>query len=132
MTDVNVDSRNSTGTIIHANFLGYGRDYQIWLYSDHGQQANTPYEYKHGRTLDQVVATIFQQEKRNDRPSAEDQKSGWMRGVQTQRAGWMGGFRAKRLEQLAETLANVGQDGADERPMVVDLELPHVSPSQSL
>ncbi len=95
------------------------RDYQIWLYSDHGQQASTPYEYKQGRTLDQVVAALFQEELGNNKPLAEQQKSNWTRGIQTQRAGWLGAFWAKRWEQLAETLAIADQEGTDQRPMVV-------------
>ncbi len=35
---------------------GAGREYDVWIFSDHGQEATTPYEETHGKLIQQVVA----------------------------------------------------------------------------
>lgn len=35
------------------------RDYDVWLYSDHGQEGTLPYPTKHGRRIDEAVAEVF-------------------------------------------------------------------------
>jgi hypothetical protein len=36
------------------------RDYDVWLYSDHGQVETIPYEKKFGKSIQQVVAEVFE------------------------------------------------------------------------
>jgi endonuclease/exonuclease/phosphatase family metal-dependent hydrolase len=35
------------------------REYDLWVYSDHGQDRTTPYFVQHGRTLEQAVEELF-------------------------------------------------------------------------
>jgi len=37
------------------------RDYDVWIYSDHGQVDAVPYEKKFGRSIQQAVAEVFEQ-----------------------------------------------------------------------
>jgi endonuclease/exonuclease/phosphatase family metal-dependent hydrolase len=50
------------------------RDYDVWLYSDHGQVETVPYEKKFGKSIQQAVAEVFESslafsEKRHSRKS---------------------------------------------------------------
>jgi endonuclease/exonuclease/phosphatase family metal-dependent hydrolase len=36
------------------------RDYEVWIYSDHGQVETVPYEKKYGKIVQQAVAEIFE------------------------------------------------------------------------
>lgn len=38
------------------------RDYDVWIYSDHGQVKTVPYEKRHGETVSQAVSRVFDQE----------------------------------------------------------------------
>ncbi|MFQ5597090.1 MAG: endonuclease/exonuclease/phosphatase family protein [Nitrospiria bacterium] len=57
------------------------RDYEIWVYSDHGQESSTPYEVAHGRSIEAAVCEIFEQQHRNVSRQAKS--------VQLQRATWL-------------------------------------------
>jgi endonuclease/exonuclease/phosphatase family metal-dependent hydrolase len=37
------------------------RDYQVWVYSDHGQEATVPYPRRYGRSVGHAVADVYQQ-----------------------------------------------------------------------
>jgi len=43
--------------------LAERRDYDIWIYSDHGQQDAIPYLGEHGESIDEVILKIFGEEK---------------------------------------------------------------------
>jgi len=105
--------------IVRAARASHRRDYQIWLYSDHGQQASTPYQDAQGRTLEQVVHEFFEHDARNNQSAAAGQQEPSMQGVRSQRAGWLGGSWAKRLAELEETLSATDRETAIERPTVV-------------
>jgi hypothetical protein len=105
--------------IVRAARASRRRDYQIWLYSDHGQQASRPFEDVTGRTLDQVVEDLFQQDGPRRDSAGSGRSEARMQGIRAQRAGWLGGFWAKRLEELAETFAMTDEDARSARPMVV-------------
>ena len=36
------------------------RDYDIWIFSDHGSEGATPYPVKYGRTLEEAIGELFQ------------------------------------------------------------------------
>jgi len=105
--------------IVRAARASHRRDYQIWLYSDHGQQASTPYKDPQGRTLEQVVHEFFDHDWRNNQLARDDPKEPSTQGIQSQRAGWLGGAWAKRLAELEETLSATDRETAIERPTVV-------------
>ena len=67
------------------------RDYDVWVYSDHGQAEVLPFEVATGRSLSDVVADILGSEPatRRERPARG--------GVQTARAAWLGGSKPARL-----------------------------------
>ena len=66
------------------------RDYQIWIYSDHGQEFTLPYPDETGTTLEEAVAKVF------DSAEEADRREHPPRGVQFQRASWLGRAPIKR------------------------------------
>lgn len=61
------------------------REYQVWIYSDHGQQATTPYSLAMGETLHEAIARVFA-------VSAAARIPGdGARGSGESRARWLGG-----------------------------------------
>jgi endonuclease/exonuclease/phosphatase family metal-dependent hydrolase len=105
--------------IVRAARASRRRDYQIWLYSDHGQQASRPFEDVTGRTLEQVVEDLFRQDGQRGDSSGSGRRESRVQGIRAQRAGWLGGFWAKRLQQWTETPAVTDEDARSARPMVV-------------
>jgi endonuclease/exonuclease/phosphatase family metal-dependent hydrolase len=95
------------------------RDYQIWLYSDHGQQAATPYEDVHGRTLEQVVDDFFEHDAQSNEAALVHREQSQIQSNQTHRARWLGRVWAKRLERLAETLVDADGGAESACPLVV-------------
>jgi endonuclease/exonuclease/phosphatase family metal-dependent hydrolase len=69
------------------------RDYDVWVYSDHGQEETLPYPKEHGRTVEEAVAEVF------DRFEDErtDVRPGGLRGIQSQRVRLLGGKRIQKL-----------------------------------
>ena len=39
---------------------GAGREYDLWVFSDHGQEATVPYQFQHGKPIQQVVAEFVE------------------------------------------------------------------------
>lgn len=48
--------------IWHAAHRSSRRSYDVWIYSDHGQEETTPYPVEHGRPIQQAVDEIFSRE----------------------------------------------------------------------
>jgi endonuclease/exonuclease/phosphatase family metal-dependent hydrolase/glycosyltransferase involved in cell wall biosynthesis len=69
------------------------RDYQIWIYADHGQETTTAYLHERGTWLPEALAVIF------DAPIVEATPSRRVtrRGVQGQRSVWLGGRLIQKL-----------------------------------
>jgi endonuclease/exonuclease/phosphatase family metal-dependent hydrolase len=105
--------------IVRAARASRRRNYQVWLYSDHGQQASTPYQDDQGRSLEEVVGDFFEDDAAEPSASAAGPKTTWMRGIQTLRAGWLGGVWARRLAALAESLVDTDGNEGSVRPTVV-------------
>jgi endonuclease/exonuclease/phosphatase family metal-dependent hydrolase len=98
--------------ICDAAFCSLRRDYQVWIYSDHGQEATVPYTRRHGKTLHQAVSEIVG----SPRPEREPAGSG-SRGVELLRTEWLGGGLLQRLLPklgLEELMFEAGQ------PIVAD------------
>lgn len=68
------------------------REYQIWVYSDHGQEEVTPYYNENERSIQEAVAAVFDRQWEEMR-----RRHGRDPGVQLQRAHWLGGRRAQRI-----------------------------------
>jgi endonuclease/exonuclease/phosphatase family metal-dependent hydrolase len=62
------------------------RDYDVWIYADHGQEETLPYPQAHGRTIQEAVAAAFRAAGEAVRPSG-----GEALGVQLQRFRLLGG-----------------------------------------
>ena len=70
---------SSIRKVWNAAHLGAGREYDVWVYSDHGQESTTPYELEHGKLVQQVVADTVEElaqqqdwHESNERPSVDD------------------------------------------------------------
>ena len=73
------------------------RDYDVWIYSDHGQEDTAAYPKIHGRTAAEAVAEVFEHLDRDEPLCAAP---GNARGVQFQRARLLGGKRIQKLFPL--------------------------------
>jgi endonuclease/exonuclease/phosphatase family metal-dependent hydrolase len=69
------------------------RHYDVWVYSDHGQEEVTPYQTLHGRSIEDAVAGVFADLGIN----AGLEPVPRPHGIQTQRVRQLGGNRIQRL-----------------------------------
>lgn len=69
------------------------RHYDVWAYSDHGQEALKPYHKLHGRSIEDAVSGVFAAQGIN--AGLQPEPGG--RGMQTQRIRQLGGNRIQRL-----------------------------------
>ena len=113
------------------------RRYSLWIYSDHGQEKTTPYQYKFGRTVQQAIAEVFGQdvvtEPSNKQFAAGRRESG--------RAQWLGGRAGRHLGRAAKKtpqyrVAAPLLDGVQQHGPAVEVvslgPLGHVYPGESL
>jgi endonuclease/exonuclease/phosphatase family metal-dependent hydrolase/glycosyltransferase involved in cell wall biosynthesis len=70
--------------IWHAAHRSSRRDYQFWIYSDHGQESVVHYAQQTGVSIHQAVTRVFEMTPRRDHTARESQ-----RGVQLQRFHWL-------------------------------------------
>ncbi len=77
----------------HASNRAAHRDYDVWIYSDHGQAATRPYEKIFGRSLADAVTSVF--EKLDTKIKVADATS--IASIQTQRVSFLGGRKFQRL-----------------------------------
>jgi endonuclease/exonuclease/phosphatase family metal-dependent hydrolase len=68
------------------------RHYDIWIYSDHGQEKSLPYSALHGRDIRKVVAEVFERY-----GLADVTMSGAPDEIATHRTALLGGKRLQRL-----------------------------------
>lgn len=87
------------------------RDYDLWIYSDHGQSATIPYPVVHGKTVQAAVAEVFNTHLKNNhrRSGAPDN-----RGEQLTRTSFIGG----RIMRWANKVAGIqsADESAEEAP----------------
>ena len=87
--------------IWHAAQHSNRRSYDVWIYSDHGQQQVIPYEKKYGRPFAEAAREVFS---RYLGKPVTYQSSG-RTGIQLQRIQMLGGERTQRF--FAKLLANI-------------------------
>ncbi len=75
------------------------RDYDVWIYSDHGQEAVVPYDRRYGRSLEAAVRGSMAAIIGNHAHMTDDGDH----GVRHQRVRWFGGERIQRLFRLNDT-----------------------------
>ena len=69
------------------------RDYELWIYADHGQADAESYAKRHGRSVGDAIAEVFADlQNRRDQPGAADAL-----GIETQRVRHLGGRRIQRV-----------------------------------
>ncbi|MFW6169373.1 MAG: glycosyltransferase [Planctomycetota bacterium] len=69
------------------------RDYQVWIYSDHGQESVVPYEALQGGSIQQAVAEAVLKQQGQDSARGATRTD----GIQYSRSQWLGGGRLQRL-----------------------------------
>ena len=79
--------------IWHAARRSIRRDYDVWIYSDHGQEETISYPSHYGVSIESVVADVFEQYE-SERFRIKD---GNQRGEQLQRVRLLGGNKIQRL-----------------------------------
>ncbi|MCE5231399.1 endonuclease/exonuclease/phosphatase family protein [bacterium] len=101
--------------IWHAAHNASRRDYDVWVYSDHGQEATIPFPYETGRTIEDAVAEVFDNFDLYDR---EDRQRN-QRGIQNRRIALFGG-----------RLSRVGGNGqhAEHRPLSAGVRVTAMGP----
>ena len=72
------------------------RDYDVWIYSDHGQEKTLSYTKQYGRTIGEAVADVFDLPKEN-RANVETYN---FRGIQSQRVRHLGGKKIQKFFQI--------------------------------
>jgi len=72
------------------------RDYDVWIYSDHGQEDTLSYTKEHGRTIHEAVADVFDLLENNHAHVETDN----FRGIQSQRVRHLGGRKIQKLFQV--------------------------------
>ena len=87
------------------------RHYDVWVYSDHGQEHTRPYDQAHGRSFAEAVAEVFA---RHAGQPIRYRSSG-QRGVQLQRVRLFGGKRVQRLFPVN----NLRQEETDDPKLTV-------------
>lgn len=64
------------------------RDYEVWIYSDHGQQDTLPYARLHGETVSEAINRVFT---RFNNLTVGQKVVSQVQGNESQRAGYLGG-----------------------------------------
>jgi endonuclease/exonuclease/phosphatase family metal-dependent hydrolase/glycosyltransferase involved in cell wall biosynthesis len=96
---------NAVAKIYKAALHSTRRHYDVWIYSDHGQEDVLSYAREHGRSIHEAVAGIVREFGMvTDVPDNLSQ-----RGVQDQRARYLGGWLFKKLLSLIDTSDKVPQ-----------------------
>jgi len=72
------------------------RDYDLWIYSDHGQEETIPYGKEQGRTIEEAVAHVFEHLTDDKSRAGFDDPQ----GIQLQRARLLGGRKIQKLFPL--------------------------------
>jgi len=76
---------DSIRRIFHAARMSHRRDYETWVYSDHGQEETLPYPVENGKTVHEAVADVFKEFGLPPHMVKKDQ-----RGIQFERSRWLG------------------------------------------
>jgi endonuclease/exonuclease/phosphatase family metal-dependent hydrolase len=102
------------------------RDYEVWIYSDHGQEETVPYEREFGRSLNEAVREAVGQVCHLPASSGTGECCGLAsepaaKSIQLQRSTWLGTGRTARL------LSHGANGNGASSPIVADMgPLAHV------
>lgn len=76
---------DSIRRIANAARMSHRRDYETWMYSDHGQEESIPYPVENGKTVHEAVAAVCKEYGLPPHTQKKDQ-----RGIQFERSRWLG------------------------------------------
>lgn len=83
------------------------RDYDVWIYSDHGQNTVSSYQKATGKTLEQAVSSVMQKFS----PSSASVHANKVESIQTHRVRFLGGVKLQKLfSVLADNSFNVASN----------------------
>ncbi|MBL0713236.1 MAG: endonuclease/exonuclease/phosphatase family protein, partial [Desulfosarcina sp.] len=92
------------------------RDYDVWIYTDHGQENTLSYTKQHGRTIGEAVADVFDLLEGN-RAHVETYN---LRGIQSQRVRHLGGRKIQKFFQI--------HSGAEEKTKISSISVTAMGP----
>ena len=99
------------------------RHYQVWIYSDHGQESTIAFEGLHDRSLEQIVGEYC----RTSSACDEWEEDSASQGVRSQRAGWLGGKWRQEVAEIADTISDtLRDDGPTDVTVVAKGPLGHI------
>jgi endonuclease/exonuclease/phosphatase family metal-dependent hydrolase len=78
------------------------RDYDVWIYSDHGQVDTVPYEKKFGRSIQQAVAEVFDKSLAFSQKHNSRKKIGFLARIGLRRAKFFTKFFSSSSDELSE------------------------------
>jgi len=77
---------SSIRRIWKAAHRGAGREYDVWVFSDHGQEATQPYQLAHGKPIQQVIAEMVDDGRVDPMPKDQSERTPRLQS----RANWLG------------------------------------------
>jgi len=102
------------------------RDYQVWIYSDHGQEYTVSYIHEHGRPVQEAIAEVFQKAVAD----LAEAKRRTRAGIAGQRSAWRGGRLTQQVLRRPEVEATLAQ--ADQVAVAAMGPVGHIYPPQPL
>jgi endonuclease/exonuclease/phosphatase family metal-dependent hydrolase len=94
----------SVAKIYRAALRSTRRNYDVWIYSDHGQEGTLSYAFEYGRTIQEAVASVFENfgGEADSLPSLSSDlmKSQYRRGIQFHRARYLGGRLFQKIFRI--------------------------------
>ena len=102
---------NAIARLWRASNRATHRDYEVWIYSDHGQVATRPYEKLFGRSLADAVTHAFEKLDAKTNVAGATTPS----SIQTQRVSFLGG---KNFQKLFSVIG-IDSNRAEETPLSI-------------
>jgi endonuclease/exonuclease/phosphatase family metal-dependent hydrolase len=123
---------DAIGRIWRAAKLSSRREYEVWIYSDHGQEETVPYERLHGETVGEAIRRVFTHF--NHAKIGKHTVSHTL-GIESQRAKYLGGGWFQKLLPLqndVQATTFTEQQWADQLTVTSMGPMGSIYPPQSL
>ncbi len=105
------------------------RDYQVWVYSDHGQEPTVAYQALAGRSIQEAVADVLGEVGSSEGGNGDSREF----GIQYHRSRWLGGGRWLRMLSGRHLLSRIRHEAAEDRVLVAAIgPIGHVYPANQL
>lgn len=123
---------DAIGRIWRAAKSSSRREYEVWIYSDHGQEETVPYEKLHGEPIGEVIDRVFA---RYNHGGIGKKTVSMALGIESQRAKYLGGGWFQKLLPLkndAQATAFIDEQSADQITVTSMGPMGSIYPPQSL